>query len=274
MTAPTASSLLAERYGRDDAPADAVAPNAIIAALLGHRSVRAYARDPLPAGTLSTLIAAAQSAPTSSNLQAWSVVAVEDPDRRDRLATLAANQDFIRQAPLFLCWVADLSRLERLGQANDKRLEGLDYLECFMVALADACFAAQNALVAAESLGLGTCYVGALRNRPDAVAAELRLPPNAMAVFGLTVGRPAPDVATAIKPRLPQALVLHRETYTPEAAEDVVRYDDTLAAFSERVGLGRTAWTPRMLTRVGSAAGLSGRDRMRTVLGALGFGLK
>src|SRR5690606_20800286 len=115
---------------------------------------------------------------------------------------LAANQNFIRQAPLLLCWVADLSRLERLGQANGKRLEGLDYLECFMVALADACFAAQNALVAAESLGLGTCYVGALRNRPDAVAAELGLPPNAMAVFGLTVGRPAPDVATAIKPRL------------------------------------------------------------------------
>lgn len=274
MTAPSAAALLAERYGPADVPAGAGAPNAVIATLLNHRSVRAYAPDALPPGTLATLVAAAQSAATSSNLQAWSVVAVEDAGRRDRLADLAADQDFIRAAPLFLCWIADLSRLERLGQAHGRRLAGLDYLESFMVALADACFAAQNAVVAAESLGLGTCYVGALRNRPDAVAAELRLPPNAMAMFGLTVGRPAPGVATAIKPRLPQALVLHRETYAPEADADVTRYDDTLAAFSARAGLGRTGWTPRMLNRVGSAAGLSGRDRMRQVLAALGFGLK
>jgi nitroreductase len=243
--------------------------------MLGHRSVRAYLPQPLAAGTLETLVAAAQSAPTSSNLQAWSVVAVEDPARRDRLATLSNNQAFIRQAPLFLCWIADLSRLTRLGEAHGRRLEGLDYLESFMVALVDAALAAQNVVVAAESLGLGTVYVGALRHHPEQVAAELALPPNAFAAFGLSVGHPDPAVTNSVKPRLPQSLVLHREQYGAAAeAPAIAAYDAALGAFSERVGMGRQDWTHRMLARVGTAAALSGRHRMREALTALGFGLR
>lgn len=274
MDTAAAAGMIAERYGSTALPFVTQSPNAVIETLLNHRSVRAYLPDTLPDGTLETLIAAAQSAPTSSNMQAWSVVAVAETTRRDQLATLASNQDFIRQAPLFLCWIADLSRLERLGTTHGHRLEGLDYLESFMVALADAALAAQNTVVAAESLGLGTCYVGALRNNPQAVAQILQLPTNAVAVFGLTVGQPDPKVASAVKPRLPQALVLHRETYRAEAHDDIAAYDETLAGFSDRAGLGRTAWSPRMLSRVAGAGSLSGRDRMREVLTALGFKLK
>jgi nitroreductase len=275
MTSPTASAL-AERYG--DAPATPPSPGpttAVLESLLGHRSVRAYASTPLPPGTIEALVAAAQSAPTSSNMQAWSVVAVEEPERKARLSVLAANQAFIRQAPLFLCWVADLSRLDRLGEAAGRKLEGLEYLEAYMVALVDAAIAAQNALVAAESLGLGTVYVGALRNRPDEVAAELGLPPNAFAAFGLAVGYPDPAVPTAVKPRLPQSLVLHRERYRAEnEPEAIARYDQALADFSERNGMGRTTWSGRMMTRIAGAASLSGRDRMGAVLKAMGFGLR
>ncbi|MEJ1976336.1 MAG: nitroreductase family protein [Acetobacteraceae bacterium] len=153
--------------------------------LLAHRSVRAYRTDPLPPGTTEILVAAAQSAASSSNLQLWSVVAVEDPARKARLAAVAAGQKHITQAPLFLVWLADLSRAQRLA---DVPLDGLDYLETFMVGVVDAALAAQNATVAAESLGLGTVYIGALRNNPEAVAAELGLPPRAFAVFGMCVG--------------------------------------------------------------------------------------
>lgn len=263
----------AARYGVGAAPEALLASNAVLDVLLGHRSIRAYRPDPLPEGTLETLIAAAQSAPTSSNLQAWSVVAVKDADRRARLAALSARQGFIREAPLFLCWVADLSRLTRLGEAHQRKLEALDYLESFMVALVDAALAAQNAVVAAESLGLGTVYVGALRHEPEKVAAELALPSGAFAVFGLAVGHPA--AVGAIKPRLPQSLVLHREQYrVAEEEATIAVYDKALAGFSEGQGLGPVAWTPRMLSRVANAASLSGRDRMREALNALGFPLK
>ncbi|MBP0445688.1 NADPH-dependent oxidoreductase [Roseomonas sp. SSH11] len=271
MNAP--SPALAARYGQTGLPAGPSSP--VVESLLAHRSVRAYLDRPLEPGTLETLVAAASSAPTSSNMQAWSVVAVEEPGRKARLAALAGNQGFVARAPLFLCWIADLSRLQRLGQAGGEPLEGLEFLEAYMVALVDAALAAQNALVAAESLGLGTVYVGALRNRPAEVAAELALPPNAFAAFGLCVGWPDPAVPSAVKPRLPQSLVLHRETYAAagEGAE-LAAYDERLADFSEAQGMGRATWSGRMLKRVAGAEALQGRDRMAATLRALGFGLR
>ncbi len=268
------ATLLQARYGGQTSWPE-VPGNAVIEAMLQHRSVRAFSPEPIAPGTLELLVAAAQSAPTSSNLQTWSVVAAEDPARRERLSQLASNQGFIRQAPLFLAWVADLSRIGRLGEVHGRQLEGLEFLEMFMVALVDAALAAQNALVAAESLGLGTVYVGALRNHPDAVAAELGLPANAFAAFGLAIGHPDSAVPTAVKPRLPQALVLHREQYGAEGeAGHFQSYDAVLEEFSEVNGMGRTGWIGRVLSRVGTPKSLSGRDRMREVLAGLGFGLR
>jgi nitroreductase len=269
----TIEGLLRARYGT--APTPPAGPtNDVVRAILDHRSVRAFRPDPLPAGTIETLVAAAQSAPTSSNLQTWSVVAVEDPGRRARLAEFSARQGFIREAPLFLVWCADLSRLGRIGAARGAALTGLDYLEMYMVALIDAALAAQNAVVAAESLGLGTVYVGALRNKPAEVAAELSLPANCMGAFGLSVGWPDPARVTEAKPRLPQSIVLHRETYRPESDEDVERYDSDLAEFSRRNAMAGGGWLERVMSRVGGPQSLSGRDRMREILTRLGFGLR
>jgi nitroreductase len=274
-TAETTADLLSARYGAVDPPQPGPS-NDVICTLLNHRSVRAFLPDRrLPPGTLETLIAASSSASTSSNLQTWSVVAVEEPERKARLSVLAANQKFIRDAPLLLVWLADLSRLDRVGKAHGKEMEGIHYLEAFILGLVDAALAAQNAVTAAESLGLGCVYIGAMRNKPAEVAAELGLPPNVMAVFGLSVGYPDPAVRTEIKPRLPLGLVLHRETYgAPAEAEVVARYDAALAEFSRRNGMGDTAWTPRVLTRIGTTKGLTGRDKMREVLTAMGFGLR
>lgn len=275
MTDPTEASLSAPdlRYGIPGLPPGPSSP--VIEAMLAHRSYRNFLDRPLEPGALETIVAAASSAPSSSNMQTWSVVAVEDPARKDRLATLAGNQGFIRQAPLFLCWIADLSRLERMGEAHQRRLEGLDYLESFMVALVDAALASQNALLAAQSVGLGGVYVGALRNRPLEVAAELGLPPKAFAAFGLAIGWPDPDAQAEVKPRLPQSLVLHRETYGTAGEEAAVAgYDKVLADFSEANGMGRADWTGRMLKRVAGPESLSGRHTMTETLRAMGFPLK
>lgn len=266
---------LTHRYGPGAEPPVPLHLNETVARMLAHRSVRAFLPTPLADGVLETLVAAAQSAPTSSNQQAWSVIAVRDPARRARLAALSNAQRFIEQAPLFLCWIADLSRLERLGAAHGRRLEGLDYLESYMVALVDAALAAQNAVVAAESLGLGTVYVGALRQQPEDVARELALPPNAFAAFGLSVGHPDPAEAAGVKPRLPQSLVLHQEQYVArDEAAEIGGYDARLSAYFEATGSRPQDWTRKMLARVGTPEALSGRDRMTEALRALGFGLK
>ena len=162
-----------------------------------------------------------------------------------------------------------------MAAARGLTMEGGDYMESFVVAAIDAALAAQNAAVAAEAMGLGTCYIGALRNDPERVAAELGLPPRAMAVFGMCVGREDPARPAAIKPRLQQPLVAFRERYAPESEmEQVAIYDKTMAAFSREQGMGDVNWSDRIFARLGSYKGLYGRERMRAMLKALGFELR
>ncbi|BCM86778.1 NADPH-dependent oxidoreductase [Methylobacterium indicum] len=264
------------RYGGEAARAVAEGPwNDVIAALLAHRTVRAFRPDPLPEGTLDTLVAAAQSAASSSNLQTWSVVAVEDPATRKRLSGIAGGQRHVAEAPLVLVWLADLSRLDALGRDRGKPTDGLAYLEMLMVGVVDAALAAQNAAVALESLGLGTVYIGALRNDPEAVAALLGLPPNVLAVFGLCVGHPDPARPAAVKPRLPQGVVLHRGRYDPALADGAVAaYDAAMRDFQAGQGMPQVGWSDAALDRVRGPESLSGRDRLREILERRGFGLK
>jgi nitroreductase len=209
---PAKKDALARRYG-----ADAVPPagpwNETIAVMLDHRSVRGYKPDPLPAGALETLIAAAQSAATSSNMQWWSAIAVTDPAKKKVLAEIAGNQKHIEQCPVFLCWVADMARNQRISDDTKTEFETMPWLETFMVACIDAALAAQNAVVAAQSIGLRTVYIGAMRNDPVRVAELLGLPKQSFVVFGLCVGYATEKAAGEVKPRLPQGTVLHRERY-------------------------------------------------------------
>jgi nitroreductase len=273
-TVKSAADALALRYGTEASPA--VGPwNEHIALLLSHRSVRGYRVDALPTGTLETLIAAAQSAATSSNLQTWSVVAITDPDKKAALAKVAANQKHIEQCPLFLVWVADISRNRRLGTEEGVTLETMPYQETFLVAAIDAALAAQNATVAAESLGLSCVYIGALRNNPQEVARIVGLPSGAFGVFGMCVGYASAAAANEVKPRLPQEVVLHHETYDA-TGERIHRaaYDTLLGGFSTRNEMAADTWTKRVIGRMGKIAAMAGRDTLTATLHAMGFELK
>jgi nitroreductase len=266
-----AASLFVERY-RSLAPEGGVACNEVIGMILAHRSVRAFAGEAVCDEVLSQLVAAAQSAATSSNLQAWSVIAVRDEQHKARLAELCDNQKFILQAPLFLVWCADLSRARRV---SPHQLDGADYLEAFLLSVVDVSLAAQNAAVAAESLGLGICYVGAVRNHPLDIAKELNLPPGVFGVFGMSVGHPDPAKPAAVRPRLPQSVVLHFEHYgTKPEAKAIAAYNEAQGDFQKEQGMKLIDWTSRVASRLKDAASLDGRDILRQALQALGFKLR
>jgi nitroreductase len=271
---PDLSAALRRRY-REPVNAGAIISNPTLELLLAHRSVREFLNGPLPAGTVEVLTAAAQSAPTSSNTQSYSIVAVEDQDRKRRLASLADNQRFIEQAPLLLLWVADLARAHRVGVDAGEPLMALEYLEMHLTASLDAILAAQNAAIAASSIGLGSVFVGALRNDPEAVAAEIDLPPRSFVVAGLAVGFPNPDHAGDVKPRLPQGEVLHRETYRiPVHSETIARHDQHMRAFRREQGLFEAGWTEMLRARCRNIAALKGRDKLRTIMNRMGFALR
>lgn len=271
----TQATALNARYG-SASPTFALPELPIFDTLLSHKSVRHFLPDALPAHTLPTLMAAAQSAASSSNLQTWSVVAVQDPERRHRLSMCAGNQAHIRQAPLLLVWLADLSRTRRMGERLQAPVEGADYLDTFLMAAIDATLAAQNATLAAEAMGLGTVYIGGMRNQPEAVAQELGLPPGVFAVFGLVVGQPDPAKPAAIKPRLPQSKVLHLEQYQVPTtlAEEVGDYDAQNRVFQESQGMPVKDWSQQVVERLRGPECLSGRHTLMDTLHRMGFPLK
>lgn len=272
---PQPDARLAARYGGQPPAGPLPEPNGLLDLLLRHRSVRAYLPRALPPGTLETIVAAAQSASTSSNLQAWSVVAVEDAARKARLSQLVADQAHVREAPLFLVWLADLARLGRTAQLLGEVAQGLEFLEALLVGVIDAALAAQNAVVAIESLGLAAVFIGAIRNRPVEVAAELGLPPGVFPVFGLCVGHEDPARPAQVKPRLAQPAVLHREQYDLEGQLPALHaYDEVMARFWEGQGLQQPRWTRTVVNRVKTPAALHGREHLVQALRALGFGLR
>lgn len=270
----TASDSLELRYGAPTPPPGVW--NDTLDLLLSHRSVRHYTDAPVPDGALEAALAAAQSASTSSNLQVWSVIAVEDAARRQRLSVHAANQAHVANAPLLLVWLADLARLRRLGEASGAATEGLEYFEAFLLAATDAALAAQNAMVAFESLGLGGCYIGGIRNNAPAVAEELGLPDGVFALFGMTVGVPDPARPAQVKPRLPQDVVLMREQYqwTPEQRAGIAAFNDRLRAFQRAEKMREQDWTELVTKRVRDAKALTGRHILRDFLQRIGFALR
>jgi FMN reductase (NADPH) len=188
-----------------------------------HASVRDYRPDPVPAEVVEVIVAAGQRASTSSNLQTYSVVAVTEAAKRERLAELCGGQRQVARAPVFLAWCADLSRLERICQQRGYQ-QVTAYVENWLVAAVDAALAMQTATLAAESLGLGMCYIGAIRNEPDKVIELLGLPRFVFPISGMTLGWPA--VEPSIRPRLPLGAVLHWEAYDPVDESDALEEYD------------------------------------------------
>lgn len=236
---------------------------------LTHRCVRRYSDKPVPVALMSLLVGAAQSAATSSNLQMYSIISVQEPERRDAIFKLCATQEQVRTAPWFLAFVADHHRVKKAAKATNQNTDGLDTLEMYTIAVVDAALAAERMVCAAEAAGLGVCYIGALRDNPEGVAELLGLPEGVFGVFGLCIGYPAEDLKAEIKPRLSQKAIWFREKYEVDA--DVAEYDERMRGFYTSHGMkGEATWTMRSGRRVGIPY-LSGREKLLGWLQGRGF---
>lgn len=202
--------------------------NATIEQIKRHRSVRAYKSDPVPRPMIEEIVAAGQRASTSSNLQMYSVVVVTDQARREQLAELCGNQGHIRQAPVFMAWCADLGRLDRLSERRGYQ-QVANYTENFLLAAVDTAILMQTATLAAESLGLGMCYIGAIRNNSRAVIELLELPRLVFPIAGMTLGWP--DADPMLRPRLDPAAIIHWDHYDTSQDEALLEaYDEAMIA--------------------------------------------
>jgi nitroreductase len=192
----------------------------LLALYASHRTIRNYKPQPLAAGDLERLIEAGRRAPSGAAGQIFSVIRVVEADRRERLAALCGNQQHIRAAAEFFVFCVDVYRMQRLLERQGDSY-GTGPRVAVQYGTMDALLVAANMATAAEALGYGACFIGAVLNYLDALARELELPQGVIPVVGLTVGVPAEGRAPPTKPRLPRQLVFHDNTYREPTAEDL-----------------------------------------------------
>lgn len=241
--------------------------NDVIKLLQSHRSIRKFSDKPIDQKTVNTIIASGQAAATSSNVQATTVIQVANAQTREKLALAAGGQKYVETAGAFFVFCADLKR-----SAQACVLQGGEFsqgmTEHFIIATVDVALFAQNCTVAAESLGMGICYIGGLRNNPVEVSELLDLPDNVYPVFGLCIGYPEQD--PDIKPRLPLDAVLMQETYNADALQPgIAIYDEHIAEYyrTRTGGKKETCWSEEMRALVGKES----RPHMRGFLESKGF---
>ncbi len=237
------ATLWTARFGTE--PGDGDIPPALVP-LLDRRVTRRYRPEPVADALLDALLAAAQSAPSKSDLQQYSVVVMRDPERIKRIADWIGTMPWIASAPVFLVWCADMRRGQRLCA-----LHGMPHannnLDTFLNTAVDCALAMGAFMAAAEAAGLGTCPISYVRSHIEKVTPLLGLPAGVSLVAGLTLGWPDGRRPTSM--RLPPGVVVHRERYDDSALEPAVRAYDARRHAREPVSPGsqknRDVYPPR-----------------------------
>lgn len=203
--------------------------NPTIELLKSHRSIRKFTDQKIPRELFVELIRAGQSAATSSHVQAYSVIHVVNPENRQKIAELAGGQAYIAECSDFLVFCADMKRSTGAAQrAGADVVRGMT--EQLVVASVDTALMAQNVAIAAESEGLGLCYIGGIRNNPEEISEILHLPEHVYPVFGMCLGYP--DQNPEVKPRLPAETILKEDYYQDEQDEaQVAAFDETMNTY-------------------------------------------
>ena len=212
--------------------------NPVLESLFKHKSIRKYKIQPLEDEKLQLIIKAAQAAPTWCNGQQVSIIAVKDQAIKDKIRDLAWGQQYISTCSVFLVFCADFYRInfafEKAGKTKEDFEKYMTNIDTLIIGSHDVGIALQNATVAAESFGLGTVDIGALRGKALEITKLLDLPKYCIPLVGLCVGYPDDD--PGLKPRLPMSAVCFDNKYDTEKAKaGVEEYDVTLQKYlSER----------------------------------------
>jgi len=189
--------------------------------LLKHRTIRKYKSETVPDNLMEKLLKAGIRASTTGNMQVYSIIHTSDPQIKQKLAPAHFNQPMVLQAPHILTFCADFNRFKRwCCQRNAE--PGYDNFLSFMTAAIDALLVAQNVAVAAESEGLGICYLGTTLYNADAIIEILKLPRGVVPITTLTLGWPAEQPEQV--ERLPLDAVVHDQVYRDYTPESIDRY--------------------------------------------------
>ncbi|HEX9024920.1 MAG TPA: NADPH-dependent oxidoreductase [Clostridium sp.] len=209
--------------------------NNTIDTIKNHRSIRQYLDKDVPAELIDEIIKSAQAMPNSINGQQTSVIVVRDKKKKEKLAELVGNQEYVAKAPVFLVFVMDFYRTYLAGEKTGFKQVIHEDIEGILAGSVDVGIALGASVVAAESLGLGTVPIGGIRKNPEEVIELLGLPKYTFPIVGLVVGYPADK--SHKKPRVPFDSFKHDESYDTKVVEASINvYDEQMDKYLKDIG--------------------------------------
>lgn len=195
--------------------------------LHNHTSIRSFTDQPMTEEQREAIFKAANQTSSFSLLQAVSIIRITNSDLRKKAMHLCMDQPYIEEAAEFWIFCADFNRNHQIAPDVD-----IEYIEFLLIGSFDAGLMAQNALTAAESMGLGGVFIGAVRSHINELSELLNLPKYVIPLVGLCLGSPAGD-KPELKPRLPQSMVLLENQYQSLDNEKLSVYDETMMKYYE-----------------------------------------
>ena len=244
--------------------------NETIKTQLNHRSIRAFQEQELTKEEVELLVDVARHTATSKFMQAYSIISITDPTLKAAFSAISKQPYVENNGHLFL-FVVDYHRNVQLTKAQDRPAKLQETADYFIAGLTDATIAAQNMVVAAESLGMGTVFLGSLHNDAQQIIDLLGLPEYTFPAVGLAVGWPNQE--PQLKPRLPKE-VIHMENGYRELEnplEELKEYDATVTEYYDLRDANRRvdAFTKQVSTKYHTLG--AKRAEMLDVLKAQGF---
>jgi len=209
--------------------------NNTIENIKNHRSIRQYLDKDISDEIIDEIIKAAQAMPNSINGQQTTVIAIRDKSKKEKLAELVGNQEYVAKAPVFLVFVMDFYRTYLAGEKTGSKQIIHEDIESALVGAVDSGITLGAAIIAAESLGLGTVPIGGIRKNPEEVIELLDLPKYTFPLVGLAIGYPSDK--SHKKPRIPFESFRHNDTYNKEAIENSIdSYDEEMETYLKDIG--------------------------------------
>ncbi|MDE7072991.1 MAG: nitroreductase family protein, partial [Bacteroidales bacterium] len=193
-------------------------PQETLSLLLNHRSIRKYQDREIPQEVLDNVLEAGARASNTGNMQVYSVVVTRSAEMKEKLSPLHFNQPMIKQAPVVLTVAADVARFHHWCALNGAE-KSYDNFLWFVCGCVDSMLFAQNLSVAAESYGLGLCFLGTTLYMAKEIAQVLEMPQGVVPITTITLGYP--DERPERTDRLPLEAVVHYEKYRKETDEDI-----------------------------------------------------
>ena len=219
------SNLYQNRYGKKtDQNFSKIDITPLINSIISRASVRKFSKKNISKELLTLLLTAAQSAPSKSNLQQYSIMVIKNQSLKNEISKLIGDTKWALTAPVFLLFLADIRRNIKITNHKGYNHKN-NNVDTFMNGVIDSALSMQSMISASESIGLGICPISMIRNIIEEVKNLCKLPKGVFPIAGLALGWP--DEKSPVSIRLPQDIVTHYNTYNEKNLMDKInQYDE------------------------------------------------